>query len=100
MPTLPPEVGALAARRWGVFTLDEVVDAGWKPEQTEQSPRRGGRARSTTSHGTGRFDAQRDKARDRHARRVGWQVDRVTDQELRESFDRAIAEWVEMFRLR
>ena len=52
-----------------------------------------------TWHG-GRFDAQRDKARDRQARRVGWQVDRMTDQELRESFDRAITELVEMFQLR
>ena len=34
-----------------------------------------------TWHG-GRFDAQRDKSRDRNARRIGWQVDRVTDLEL------------------
>ena len=31
-----------------------------------------------TWHG-GRSDAQRDKGRDRHLRRVGWQIDRVTD---------------------
>ena len=38
-----------------------------------------------TWHG-GRFDAQRDKGRDRNARRIGWQVDRVTDQELDDGF--------------
>jgi very-short-patch-repair endonuclease len=42
-----------------------------------------------TWHG-GRSDAQRDKARDRLARRVGWQVDRVTDQELADDFRTAI----------
>jgi hypothetical protein len=52
-----------------------------------------------TWHG-GRFDAQRDKARDRGARRVGWQVDRVTDQELADHFARAIGELVELHRLR
>ncbi len=50
-------------------------------------------------HG-GRFDAQRDKGRDRGARRLGWQIDRVTDLELREDFDGAIAELVELHRLR
>ncbi|MGA9276538.1 type IV toxin-antitoxin system AbiEi family antitoxin domain-containing protein [Ilumatobacter sp.] len=38
-----------------------------------------------TWHG-GRFEAQRDKARDRQARRAGWWVERVTDQALREDF--------------
>jgi hypothetical protein len=52
-----------------------------------------------TWHG-GRFDAQRDKARDRQARRIGWQVDRVTDQELRESFTACVDELAELFRLR
>lgn len=52
-----------------------------------------------TWHG-GRFDAQRDKGRDRGARRIGWQVDRVTDQELTDDFDGAIDELVEMHRLR
>ncbi len=52
-----------------------------------------------TWHG-GRFDAQRDKGRDRGARRLGWQVDRVTDLELAEDFDRAIDELVELYRLR
>ena len=52
-----------------------------------------------TWHG-GRFEAQRDKARDRQARRIGWQVERVTDQELRESFDDCIDELVELHRLR
>lgn len=52
-----------------------------------------------TWHG-GRFDAQRDKARDRQARRIGWQVERVTDQELRESFDACIDELAELFHLR
>jgi very-short-patch-repair endonuclease len=52
-----------------------------------------------TWHG-GRFDAQRDKARDRQARRIGWQVERVTDQELRESFDTCIDELAELFHLR
>ncbi len=52
-----------------------------------------------TWHG-GRFDSQRDKARDRQARRIGWQVDRVTDQELRDSFDACMDEVAELFRLR
>jgi hypothetical protein len=52
-----------------------------------------------TWHG-GRADAQRDKGRDRGLRRVGWQVDRVTDQELRESFDTTIREIVELYTLR
>ena len=52
-----------------------------------------------TWHG-GRFEAQRDKARDRQARRLGWQVDRVTDQELKESFEDCIDELVELHALR
>jgi len=52
-----------------------------------------------TWHG-GRFDAQRDKGRDRNARRIGWQVDRVTDQECASDFDSAIDELVELFHLR
>ena len=52
-----------------------------------------------TWHG-GRFDAQRDKGRDRGARRLGWQVDRVTDQELADDFARAIDDLVELHRLR
>jgi hypothetical protein len=52
-----------------------------------------------TWHG-GRFDAQRDKGRDRGARRLGWQVDRVTDLELDENFDAVINELVELYRLR
>lgn len=50
-------------------------------------------------HG-GRFDAQRDKGRDRGARRIRWQVDRVTDLELAEDFNGSIAELVELHRLR
>jgi len=52
-----------------------------------------------TWHG-GRFDAQRDKGRDRGARRIGWQVDRVTDQELTDDFAGTIAELVDLHRLR
>lgn len=52
-----------------------------------------------TWHG-GRFDAQRDKARDRQARRIGWQVDRVTDQELRDAFTEAIDDLTALFHLR
>ena len=52
-----------------------------------------------TWHG-GRFDAQRDKGRDRGARRIGWQVDRVTDQELSDDFAGAIADLVDLHRLR
>lgn len=47
-----------------------------------------------TWHG-GRFEAQRDKARDRQARKVGWQIERVTDQALRENFRHEIAEVVD-----
>ncbi len=52
-----------------------------------------------TWHG-GRFAAQRDKGRDRNARRIRWQVDRVTDQELAHDFDGTIDELVELYRLR
>ncbi len=52
-----------------------------------------------TWHG-GRFDAQADKARDRLARRIRWQVDRVTDLELKESFAATIDDLVELFHLR
>lgn len=48
-----------------------------------------------TWHG-GRIDAQRDKARDRRARRIGWQIDRVTDAELADNFDAVIAELAEI----
>ncbi len=50
-------------------------------------------------HG-GRFDAQRDKGRDRGARRIRWQVDRVTDQELADDFAGSINDLVELYRLR
>ena len=52
-----------------------------------------------TWHG-GRLDSQRDKGRDRNARRIGWQIDRVTDQELSDDFVRAIAELAELYQLR
>lgn len=52
-----------------------------------------------TWHG-GRLDAQRDKTRDRNARRIDWQVERVTDHELDEDFDGTIDELVELYRLR
>ncbi len=50
-----------------------------------------------TWHG-GRLDAQRDKSRDRTLRRVGWQVDRVTDVELNQHFDRTIHELAQIVR--
>lgn len=52
-----------------------------------------------TWHG-GRIDAQRDKGRDRGARRLGWQVERVTDLELKDRFDSVIAELAELHRRR
>jgi hypothetical protein len=52
-----------------------------------------------TWHG-GRFDAQRDKVRDRNARRIGWQIDRVTDQDIATDFAAAIDELVDLHRLR
>jgi very-short-patch-repair endonuclease len=67
--------GALPAIRWAV----EVDHVTW--------------------HG-GRLDAQRDKGRDRKLRRIGWQVDRVTDIELKEHFQETIAELVELVMLR
>lgn len=50
-----------------------------------------------TWHG-GRADAQYDKMRDRRLRRIGWTVERVTDQELADDFDGAIAEIVDLYR--
>lgn len=52
-----------------------------------------------TWHG-GRLDAQRDKGRDRGLRRVGWQVDRVTDIEIEEQFATTINELLELITLR
>jgi very-short-patch-repair endonuclease len=52
-----------------------------------------------TWHG-GRFEAQYDKTRDRAARQVGWQVERITDQALRDDFAKEIASVVEMYQLR
>ncbi len=50
-------------------------------------------------HG-GRLDAQYDKTRDRNARLIGWQVERVTDQELRENFHGVIDQLVALHRQR
>ncbi len=52
-----------------------------------------------TWHG-GRVDAQRDKIRDRRGRLVGWQIERVTDQELATDFDRVIDQLVALHRRR
>lgn len=52
-----------------------------------------------TWHG-GRIDAQDDKARDRGLRRIGWQVDRVTDEDVRRRFAHTIDELVELHGLR
>ena len=52
-----------------------------------------------TWHG-GRLDAQADKGRDRQLRRIGWQVDRVTDQELRTEAAATLDELVELIQLR
>ncbi len=50
-----------------------------------------------TWHG-GRLDAQYDKTRDRAARLVGWQIERVTDHELAEDFNGVIDQLVELYR--
>lgn len=52
-----------------------------------------------TWHG-GRFDAQYDKARDRAARAVGWEVERVTDGELGAGFDSTLDELAESYHRR
>ncbi len=52
-----------------------------------------------TWHG-GRFDAQYDKGRDRKLRKIGWQVERITDAELRDDFNGTIADIAEMHHLR
>ena len=52
-----------------------------------------------TWHG-GRVAAQRDKARDRGLRRLGWQVERVTDADLREDFAGTVRELVALYHLR
>jgi very-short-patch-repair endonuclease len=67
--------GALPALRWAV-EIDHV-----------------------TWHG-GRLDSQRDKGRDRALHRIGWQVDRVTDVEIKERFAATIAELVDLVRER
>jgi len=50
-------------------------------------------------HG-GRLDAQYDKTRDRQARLIGWQIERVTDQEIRENFTVVIDQLVALHRQR
>ena len=52
-----------------------------------------------TWHG-GRITAQDDKARDRALRRIGWQVDRVTDEDVKLRFRATIDELVELVELR
>lgn len=52
-----------------------------------------------TWHG-GRLKAQQDKGRDRALRKLGWQVDRVTDRELVDNFDGVIRDLVELHALR
>jgi hypothetical protein len=52
-----------------------------------------------TWHG-GRLDSQRDKTRDRNARLIGWEVERVTDQELMDDFDGVIDQLVALYRRR
>lgn len=52
-----------------------------------------------TWHG-GRISAQRDKGRDRRLRRVRWQVERVTDQELADDFTGTIDELVALYHQR
>jgi very-short-patch-repair endonuclease len=52
-----------------------------------------------TWHG-GRADAQRDKARDRACRRLGWQVERVTDAEIDHHLGPVTAELVELATMR
>lgn len=52
-----------------------------------------------TWHG-GRLDAQRDKIRDRNARLLGWDVERVTDLELADDFDAVIDQLVALYRRR
>ena len=52
-----------------------------------------------TWHG-GRFDAQYDKVRDRGARRLGWQIERVTDHECRSNLQAVVREVVELHALR
>lgn len=49
-----------------------------------------------TWHG-GRFDAQRDKQRDRWLRKEGWVVERITDQALRENRARELDDVAEMY---
>lgn len=52
-----------------------------------------------TWHG-GRLDTQRDKTRDREARLLGWQIERVTDQELAEDFDATIDQLARLYHQR
>lgn len=52
-----------------------------------------------TWHG-GRLDAQYDKTRDRAARLAGWQIERVTDQELADDFNAVIDQLVALHRHR
>jgi len=52
-----------------------------------------------TWHG-GRLDAQNDKVRDRQTRRVGWQVDRVTDADTRDHLAETVTELLSLIALR
>lgn len=52
-----------------------------------------------TWHG-GRFDAQRDKARDRQAGLLGWRVERVTDADVAAGLDVVVDELAELHAMR
>ncbi len=52
-----------------------------------------------TWHG-GRADSQRDKGRDRGLRLIGWQAERVTDQELRDDFRGTIEQLCTLYWMR
>ena len=49
-----------------------------------------------TWHG-GRIDAQRDKQNDRQARMIGWQVDRVTDDDINRRLPAVVAELLTIY---
>lgn len=69
------------------------------PDGTDIAARWSVEVDHVTWHG-GRAQAQQDKGRDRQLRKMRWQVDRITDQECAQDFDRNIEELVELHALR
>ena len=93
-----------ALRERGIHLEPQVLLKlpGYGPAHLDGADRRlrwGVEVDHVTWHG-GRIDAQRDKARDRAARRINWLIERVTDQEVTVGLAQVINELEDSYRRR